>query len=222
MMAFLLSFIILSVIMVGRYFLMAGVFAHLWPMKERNRSQVRRDIKWSLMSSSIFAFFGALVIFSWEKGWTKIYLDIGAFPFWYIPLSLVLYLFVHDTYFYWTHRWMHQHYFRQIHFAHHESRDPTAWTSFAFHPYEAVIQAILLPVLILMVPIHLSILGVFLVLMSLFGVTNHLGHEIYSENLSKKYSLITATHHDLHHKKMTYNFGLYFSFWDKWMRTEHP
>ena len=31
-----------------------------------------------------------------------------------------------------------------------------------------------------------------------------------------------ATHHDLHHTEGRYNFGLYFTWWDRMMGTEHP
>jgi Delta7-sterol 5-desaturase len=30
-------------------------------------------------------------------------------------------------------------------------------------------------------------------------------------------------HHDLHHNgSFNHNYGLYFTWWDKWMGTEHP
>ncbi|MEO0917088.1 MAG: DUF2147 domain-containing protein, partial [Pseudomonadota bacterium] len=32
----------------------------------------------------------------------------------------------------------------------------------------------------------------------------------------------TVTHHDLHHAHAGYNLGLYFTWWDRWMGTEHP
>jgi sterol desaturase/sphingolipid hydroxylase (fatty acid hydroxylase superfamily) len=32
----------------------------------------------------------------------------------------------------------------------------------------------------------------------------------------------TATHHALHHKDFTSNFGLYFTFWDRLLGTTHP
>ena len=31
-----------------------------------------------------------------------------------------------------------------------------------------------------------------------------------------------ATHHDLHHQGPRWNFGLYFTLWDRLMGTEHP
>ena len=32
----------------------------------------------------------------------------------------------------------------------------------------------------------------------------------------------TTTHHDLHHQTGRYNFGLYFTWWDRACGTEHP
>jgi hypothetical protein len=34
--------------------------------------------------------------------------------------------------------------------------------------------------------------------------------------------LTTTTHHDLHHAQPDSNFGLYFTWWDRWMGTENP
>jgi len=31
-----------------------------------------------------------------------------------------------------------------------------------------------------------------------------------------------TTHHDLHHSSFHYNYGLYFTWWDRMMGTEHP
>src|SRR5215203_5438728 len=54
---------------------------------------------------------------------------------------------------------------------------------------------------------------------------NHLDIEIYPKKFHKHFAgkwLIGATHHSLHHKQFKYNFGLYFTFWDKWKKTESP
>ena len=49
------------------------------------------------------------VAWGWRaRGWTLIYTDPGQYPLWYLPLSLLLYLLAHDTWFYWTHRLMHR------------------------------------------------------------------------------------------------------------------
>jgi sterol desaturase/sphingolipid hydroxylase (fatty acid hydroxylase superfamily) len=61
--------------------------------------------------------------------------------------------------------------------------------------------------------------------MSITSVINHLNIEIYPEGFRKNFFLkwwIGATHHSMHHKQFKYNFGLYFTFWDKWKKTESP
>lgn len=157
----------------------------------------------------------------WQHGMTSLYFSMDEYPLWYLPISLIIYLIIHDTYFYWTHRWQHLNFFRQIHFAHHESRNPTSWTSFAFHPTEALIQALILPLLITLIPINVIILGIFFLIMSLFGITNHLGFEIYPRWFEMRLRLITATHHQYHHENLSKNFGLYFTWWDRLMKTEY-
>jgi sterol desaturase/sphingolipid hydroxylase (fatty acid hydroxylase superfamily) len=34
--------------------------------------------------------------------------------------------------------------------------------------------------------------------------------------------LTTTTHHDLHHADARYNYASWFTWWDRWMGTEHP
>jgi len=59
----------------------------------------------------------------------------------------------HDTWFYWTHRALHdRRWFRAVHGRHHASLHPTPWAAYAFHPVEALVQAIFLPLFLLLVP----------------------------------------------------------------------
>ena len=97
-----------------RYLLSSGLFA--WLTRRLHPGlytgldpQIRREIGWSLASAAIYGIPAGVVAWGWqERGWTLIYTDIGAWPLWYLPVSLFLYLFAHDTWFYWTHRWMHR------------------------------------------------------------------------------------------------------------------
>lgn len=226
--SFPVTFLLLSAVMLMRYFIMAGMFRLICkktgkaPIDEGPISprQMGRDIFWSIQSSLIFALAGTFLIKLWQDGQTKIYYDIGEYGAWYLAISLIVYLFIHDTYFYWTHRLLHLYQFKRCHFVHHESRIPTAWTSFSFHPSEAVIQALILPVLVVLIPIHWMVLVTFLIIMSVCGLLNHLGFDFYPSILEKKFSLISATHHQRHHKQVTVNYGLYFTIWDKLMKTE--
>ena len=135
-----------------------------------------------------------------------------------MPLSLLIYLFLHDTWFYWTHRAMHApRLFRVAHAVHHKSKPPTAWTAMSFHPIEAVLGALFLPIMVFVVPIHIGAVAAFLAVATIMGVTNHMGWEMcprWFVHSPLGYWVITASHHERHHEEYRCNFGLYFRFWD--------
>jgi Delta7-sterol 5-desaturase len=231
------TFLALTAIVAVRYLLISGLFYWLlWGrdparvsaiklMDGRPRpGAVRREILWSLASSFIYAAPAAVVVELWRQGGTAVYLDAAAYPLWYLPVSVLIYLFLHDTYFYWTHRLMHlKALFPVIHRVHHESRPPTPWAAFSFHPYESVLGAAFLPVLALIVPIHVGAILFILTLMTLCAVLNHSGYEVLPRGWLRGWPgrhLISAAHHDLHHKHVRCNYALYFRFWDKLMATD--
>jgi len=231
------TFVALSAIIAVRYALISGLFYWLlWgrpPEKVRaiklmhgrpKPGAVRREIGWSLASSLIYAAPAAVVFELWRLGGTAVYIDIDQYPLWYLPVSILVYLFLHDTYFYWTHRLMHlRPLFTVMHKVHHESRPPTPWAAFSFHPYESVLGAIFLPLLALVVPIHVGAILLILTVMTLAAVFNHSGWEVFPKWWLKRWPgrhLITAAHHDLHHKPPRTNYALYFRFWDKLMGTD--
>ena len=194
--------------------------------KSYSRSQLRKEIKWSTISSVIFAFSGSLLGYLWQKGFTRVYVDIGAMGWWYLPVSLLVLMVLHESYYYWLHRWMHlPKVYRLVHKVHHDSHITSPWTAFSFHPLEAVIQAAFLPLVLLIVPAHPVTILMLLMIMTVSGFINHLGYEVYPEKFERHYIgkwLIGATHHARHHKQYQYNFGLYFTFWDKLKKTEAP
>lgn len=230
--SFPITFLIMTVVMLGRYFLLAGVSYKIVKLFPQNsiekivvpKRQITNDIKWSVFSTMIFALSGACLIHLWQKGYIEIYQRSDKYGWIYLALSLPLLMFLHDMYFYWTHRLLHLNlFFKHYHLVHHQSKVPTAWTAFSFHPVEAILQALILPVLLFLFPVHWMILILFLTAMSVLGIINHLGHEFYSETFRtiKPFTwLISATHHQTHHRQIKKNFGLYFNWWDIWMGTE--
>ena len=193
-------------------------------ISQSDRKQWRREIAWSTCSSLIFAVLSTATYWLYTKGYTKIYTRIDEYSYTYFALTIVLLLALYETYYYWLHRWMHlPKVYKIVHKVHHESIHTSVFTSFSFHPLEAILQFLFLPVMILIIPVHYYALGIVLILMTLSAIINHAGIEIFPRNFNKHRIgrwLIGATHHDLHHKTFRTNFGLYFTFWDKWMRTE--
>ena len=139
-----------------------------------------------------------------------------------LVLAPLLYLLAHDAWFYWTHRLFHRPWwFRHVHAVHHASRPPTAWAAMSFSPLEAVSGAVVIPALVFVIPIHAAMLLLVLAIMTLMGVTNHMGWELFPRALAGSRSwLITASHHQLHHQRYGCNFGLYFRLWDRVCRTD--
>lgn len=226
----ILSAIAMSLIIAVRYLLTSGAFA--WATRLRHPGlyngmsvQIKREIFSSLASAAIYGVPAGIVAWGWQNlGWTQIYSDIAAFPLWYLPLSVLLYLLAHDTWFYWTHRLMHRPYwFKLAHAVHHDSRPPTAWAAMSFHPIEAVTGAIVIPVLVFLIPIHIAALGCVLAIMTIMGITNHMGWELFPRWIVQGrfgHGLITATHHQRHHDVYRGNYGLYFRFWDHLCSTD--
>ena len=223
--AIVLSIVAMTAIVAARYIVASGGFA--WLTKRRfpglysgRRQQIRKEIAWSLASALIYGAPAGLLAWGWQTlGWTKIYSNISDYPIWWLPASVLVYLMLHDTWFYWTHRWMHRPaIYKTMHAVHHASRKPTAWTAMSFHPSESLTGAVLIPALAMVVPIHYGALLAVLTIMTVMGVTNHMGWEIAPRWLVHGRIgqwLITASHHQRHHDKYLCNFGLYFRFWDR-------
>lgn len=228
--ALILSVVIMTVIIALRYLAASGVFA-LASAKVRPgiyaglQPQIRKEIAWSLLSAVVYGLPAGVVLWGWKvHGWTQVYTDFAAFPLWYLPVSVFLYLFAHDTWFYWTHRLMHRpRWFKLAHSVHHASRPPTAWAAMSFHPIEALTGAVVIPALVFLIPIHPAMLGVVLMVMTVMGVTNHMGWEMFPRWLvhsSVGKWVITASHHQTHHEAYRCNYGLYFRFWDRLCKTD--
>ncbi len=228
--AIIASAVAMTAIVALRYLIGSGLFAWitgrvrpgLYRALDR---QIGREIAWSLLSAAIYGIPAGIVAWGWqEHGWTRIYTDPGAYPLWWLPLSLLAFLFLHDTWFYWTHRWMHRPgLFRLAHAVHHASQPPTAWAAMSFHPIEAVTGAVVIPVLVFVLPIHAGVLGLVLLVMTVMGITNHMGWEMFPRRLVNSRLgewLITASHHSRHHAMYGCNYGLYFRFWDRLCRTD--
>lgn len=230
MTALLLSALAMTVIVGVRYLLTSGAFA--WATKRRHPElyagldkQIGREIGWSLASAAIYGIPAGVVAWGWERhGWTRIYSDANSFPLWYLPVSVLLYMLAHDAWFYWTHRWMHEpRAFKLAHAVHHASRPPTAWAAMSFHPVEALTGAVVIPALVFLIPIHVGALGVVLTIMTVMGVSNHMGWEMFPQGLVNGRLgrwLITATHHQKHHSDYRGNYGLYFRHWDRLCGTD--
>ena len=150
--------------------------------------------------------------------------DLG--PVWAVFAFAVMAV-AHDTWFYWTHRIMHHpRLFRRFHRTHHLSHNPSPFTAYSFDVSEAAVQALFVLVFVAVFPITPQTVGLYVVFQIARNTIGHCGYELFPATRDGSRPLFdwmtTVTHHDLHHARAGTNYGLWFTWWDRWMGTEDP
>lgn len=223
---------LVPIIIFGRYVLMAGIaylVFYVWKRRAWLHRKIQRrfpkkadywrEVGYSAVTSLIFAIMVYLVLGTPLRAYTQFYSDIQQYSLAWLTLSIVLTIFIHDAYFYWIHRLMHHpKIYRWAHHTHHISVNPSPWAAFAFHPIEALLEALIIPILLFMMPLHpVAFLG-FVTFMLLFNVYGHLGYELFPKSLYEHPLgrwLNSSVYHNLHHEKFRGNYSLYFTIWDR-------
>ena len=189
-------------------------------------AQMRREFFTSVRTVAIFAAVGLSIYFLRSVGLIDVYMDPAGRGWLYFGFSLVALIVLHDAWFYWTHRLIHDpRLFRRFHRTHHKSHNPTPWTAYSFDTGEAFINAVYLPLALLLIPASPLAVFLFLAHMMLRNAIGHCGYELFPSRRSGRPVfdwMTTVTHHDLHHAEAGWNYGLYFTWWDRLMGTEHP
>lgn len=222
------------------YFLTTGVFALLvfklkpqrlmarkiQPQREPTGKDIKREILASIRTGAVFGLAAILGYALFQAGVMRVYFDVADYGLLYLLFTIPLVIVAHDAWFYWTHRAMHHpKLFKHMHVTHHLSRVPTPFTAFSFDPLEALSHALFTTVFVSLVPVHPGVMAFHFVFMIIRNVMGHTGFELMPKwwlNSTWTRWINTTTHHDLHHQRGGYNLGLYFTWWDKWMGTEHP
>jgi len=183
---------------------------------------------------------GIFSLIEWlqQQGWGRLYsgpLDVSPMGLAYLALCVVLLDYLHDAWFYWTHRLLHVPFlYRYVHFIHHESREPTPFSGYSFHAAEAALVFANEVLVCFLFPMHSGFHRAYHLFMSLVHCGGHAGYEIHpfiptieqavwvllrGDALAP--GLNTVLHHELHHKKPQGHFSLYFTHWDRFCGTEH-
>ncbi len=196
------------------------------PNKFDTWRNVRREVSYSGVTVLIFGFVNAILFGFGLIHHSQVYYRVASFPLWWFWASIVVMLILHDTLFYWIHRAMHSKaLFTVMHRVHHQSVYPTAFAAYSFHPSEALAEALIVTVIVYIIPVHPVAFIVFQTISTAYNVYGHCGREFYPKGTASHWLgrwLNTSTAHAVHHGKGQYNYGLYFMFWDRWMRTGDP
>ncbi|MFA6219231.1 MAG: sterol desaturase family protein [Erythrobacter sp.] len=197
--------------------------------RRAKRADYLREITSSLRTVFFFAIMGLATVLMIEAGIVAMHQGSHGAGTFIVQLAVIT--IAHDTYFYWMHRALHhRRLFRATHLHHHLSRTPTPWAAYSFSSWEAMAEAAFMPLFLLLaalagVAFIDYVIFIYLAWMIVRNVMGHSGIELFPAGwVDNKWLdwLITNTHHDLHHSEGRHNFGLYFTWWDRWMGTEHP
>lgn len=121
-----------------------------------------------------------------------------------------LFVFAFDFYFYGLHRLLHTRPLTRVHAVHHRSGAPGVLTALSFHPLEALLLLLYMPLVLLLFPIHLwsALLGGVVLAASI--ALAHCGREVFPRWWHETPVLrwiATPLVHDTHHTDSSYNFS---------------
>ena len=189
-------------------------------------SDIISDISWSMSSMLIWVVMTGALIYLIGHGYTKVYLNVADWGIPYFIFTLVLFVFLHDTYYYFAHKSMHQWDFmwKYVHSVHHTSRNPTPFSIFAFGPLEAMYLGFYFILIAFIIPINIYVIMLVFITNSFANIVGHMGYEFLELNINKKWSkyILNSIHHNMHHKYARHNYSIYFPFWDNFMNTMNP
>ena len=223
---------LLGVVWFGTLYLTGALFTtwltrHLFPTLRIGRQldpralpagQLRRELHWSAVSILIF---GCGLVVPWgllQLGWA----EFAIAPSWWRILAEILLLFVwNELHFYTCHRLLHTLWLRRFHATHHRSHIATPFSTYAFHPVEALMLGSV-PLLPMLAHDFSFIALASLPVMSL--ALNSLGHSNYefSRVEAARGWLDASRRHHLHHACYHGNYGFLLSVFDRLLGTALP
>lgn len=193
-------------------------FGRLLDRRALMRGQIRREVGWSLVSILIF---GLGLIFPWgllQLGWAH----LAVAPPWPRCMLEIFVLFVwNEAHFYVNHRLLHTPWLRRFHVQHHRSHVATPFSTYSFHPVEALLLGgvPLIPMLL-----HDFSFAALLSLPLMSIALNNLGHSNYefTPAAPARGFFGASRRHHLHHACYNGNYGFLIGTFDRMFGSALP
>jgi lathosterol oxidase len=179
-------------------------------------NQVRQEIAYAMWAIPYMTFLTAVMFVLELHGFGYLYTNVDDHPWgwWMIALTIPNFLFFTDFGIYWIHRWLHHPaLYGRFHKPHHKWVICTPFASHAFHPIDGFSQSFPYHLYPFIFPLNKYLyLGLF-IFVNLWTVSIHDG--IYMVPDWLKPYLNGSAHHTDHHADFNYNYGQYFTLWDR-------
>lgn len=181
------------------------------PTYREDKKENRRALKWSVLSIVGNAVLTTPFHLAIAYGYSEIYWDPLEHGVGWLFISAGLYLVITETAIYWIHRALHWGpLYDYIHGPHHSFRVPNSYAGVAFNPLDSFAQALPHHLAVFFFPVHIGVYLGFVTFVTLWAVMIH-------DRVSfVRWAGINFTgHHTLHHWYGDYNYGQFFTFWDR-------
>lgn len=204
--------------MLTRHLAPALRFGRLLDPRSLASGQIRRELGASCVSILIF---GVGLVLPWsllQFGWARFAVD----PSWTrIGIEIIVLFFWNEAHFYANHRLLHMPLMRRFHAPHHRSHVATPFSTYSFHPVEALLLGgvPLIPMLL-----HDFSFSALLSLPLMSIALNNLGHSNYefsAQAPARGWRGASRRHH-LHHACYHGSYGFLIGIFDRWFGTALP
>lgn len=189
------------------------------------KGQEMLELKMSLWAIPWLAFLTIPFFMGELYGHSKLYWDASNDPWWYNIVIIGAFILFTDCLIYWIHRWEHTFplIYKYVHKNHHKWLVVTPFAAFAFSPLDGWAQALPYHFFVYLFPIQTRLYIALFVVVQGWAVNIHDGVDFVGSRLgsgSSKY-INGALHHYIHHTRFDYNYGQYFTFWDRIMGSHY-
>lgn len=178
-------------------------------------AQLEREFYQSAVSVLIF---GLGMVFPWgmlQLGWARFAVNPGG---WRIAMEIAALVAWNDVHFWASHRALHSRLLKRFHGPHHRSVVTTPFSTYSFHPVEALMlgNVILLPMLVH--EFSFWALASVPVFSLFFNCVGHANYDFFPR-VSYGHWFAASRRHHLHHACHSGNYGFQFTFMDRLFRT---
>ena len=179
------------------------------------KDQVKLEIKYACSSIPFMSLLTVPIMLAEVRGYSKLYMGIEGLSGWaFIGLTVIAFLMFTDCLIYWIHRMLHYPLiYRNIHKGHHKWKVPTPFASHAFHPIDGWVQSLPYHIYPFFFPLHKVLYLLLFVFVNIWTISIHDAN--YRVPALLKPFINGSAHHTDHHLFYLYNYGQFFTLWDR-------
>ncbi|EAN80799.1 putative lathosterol oxidase [Trypanosoma cruzi] len=185
--------------------------------KHELRRQMLHEIFIAVLSIPFMAILMAPSSTLAHRGYSKIYYNVSDYGWPYLFLSILMFFIFTDFMVYWFHRGLHHPtLYRYLHKLHHTYKYTTPFSSHAFNPCDGFGQGSPYYAFIFLFPMHNYLFVILFFAVNLWTISIHDQVDFGGHFVN------TTGHHTIHHVLFNYDYGQYFTVWDRIGGTYKP